>query len=93
MKTADELQIDCEIAADVIAEYVAFWAKRLAEEKHESSPNLEKVEALETQIRELKREKMSLGADNPPLVNKALYVYTEVLKKTRNTANYGVAPD
>jgi len=84
MKTADELQIDCEIAADVIAEYVAFWAKHLAEEKHKSSPNLDKVEALETQVRELKREKMSLGADNLSLVIKALYVYSDVLKMTRH---------
>lgn len=93
MKTADELQIDCEIAADVTAEYVAFWAKRLAEEKHASSPNLEKVEALETQIRELKREQLSLGAANLPLVYKALYVYTEVLKKRRNTDYCSIAPE
>jgi len=51
---------------------------QLAEEKDNTSPNPDKVEALEVQLRELKREKMSLAVDNPALVNKALYIYAAV---------------
>lgn len=80
-KTTDELQIDCEVAVEVIAEYFAFLAKELADEKENPSPNLEKIEALETQLLELKREKMSIGVDNSAGINKALYVYAPLLKK------------
>lgn len=79
-KTTDELQIDCEVAAEVIAEYFAFCAKQLAEEKEQASPNLEKVEAIEAQLMALKKEKMAIGADSA-VINKTLYVYAPLLKK------------
>ena len=80
-KTADELQIDCEVASEVIAEYFAFCAKQLAEEKDQASPNLEKIEAIEVQLLALKKEKMSIGVDNSAVINKALYVYAPLLTK------------
>lgn len=80
-KTTDELQIDCEVAAEVFAEYSAFCARELAAERDAESPNTEKIEALEKQVRELKREKMSIGVENTELINKALYVYAPLLKK------------
>ncbi len=80
-KTPEELQIDCEVAAEVFAEYLAFCARELAEERDSESPNLEKIATLEKQVRELKREKMSIGADNAEVVNKALYWYAPLLKK------------
>jgi len=39
------------------------------------------LEALETQLLELKREKLSIGVDNSAVINKALYVYAPLLKK------------
>jgi hypothetical protein len=80
-KTTDELQIDCEIAAEVFAEYLAFCARELAAERDVESPNTEKIAALENQVRELKREKMSIGIEHTELINKALYVYAPLLKK------------
>jgi hypothetical protein len=80
-KTTDELQIDCEVAAEVFAECLAVCAKELAEEKDAKSPNLDKIETLEKLVRELMREKMSIGVRNTEVINKALYVYTTLLKK------------
>ena len=80
-KTTDELQIDCEVASEVIAEYLAFCAKGLAEERDAEFPDPEKIQALETQVRELKREKISIGLDNSAVINKSLYVYAPLLKK------------
>lgn len=80
-KNFDELGIDCEIAAGIIAEYVVYFAKLLAEEKNEYSPNFEKIEALETQLLELKREQMVVGAENSALVKKAFYIYAPLLKR------------
>jgi hypothetical protein len=80
-KTIDELQIDCEVAAEVLAETLAFCAKQLAEEREASSPNQEKIETLEKQVLELKRDKMSIGMENTEVINKALYFYAPLLKK------------
>jgi hypothetical protein len=80
-KSTDELQIDCEVAAEVYAEYLAFCAKELAKERDTDSPNLEKIETLEKQVRDLKREKMSISVDNLEVINKALYLYAPLLNK------------
>lgn len=80
-KTTEELQIDCEVAAEVFAEYLAFCARELAAERDVEFPNTEKIDALEKQVRELKREKLSIGIDNADLISKALYVYAPLLKK------------
>ena len=80
-KTIDELQLDCEVAAEVLAETLAFCAKELAEERDAESPNQEKIETLEKQVLELKREKMSIGVENTEVINKALYFYAPLLKK------------
>ncbi|HEY9777202.1 MAG TPA: hypothetical protein V6C81_25795 [Planktothrix sp.] len=80
-KTIDELQIDCEVAAEVLAETLAFCAKELAQEKAVESPNQEKIETLERQVLELKRDKLSIGIDNTEVINKALYFYAPLLKK------------
>jgi hypothetical protein len=80
-KTTDELQIDCEIAVEVIAEYLAFCARELAGERDVEFPKTEKIDALEKQVRELKREKMAIGIEHIELINKALYVYAPLLKK------------
>lgn len=82
-KTTDELQIDCEVAAEIIAAYFARCAKQLAAEKRKASPNDEKINALESQLRELHREKMELGVDNTKLIEKALYIYSDNLKQAK----------
>lgn len=79
-KTSDELQVDCDVAAKVIAEYLAFWARELAKERDNEAPNLEKIETIETQLRELKREKLCISVDNIDAINKVLYVYAPLLK-------------
>ena len=86
-KTTAELQIDCEVAAEVYAEYLAFCAKQLAEERGAEFPNERKIEALETQVRELKRDKLSIGIDNTAVIDKALYVYAPLLKKRACAVN------
>ncbi len=78
-KTTDELQIDCEVVAEVLAEYSAYCANKLADERDNASPNQEKIEALEAQLREIKREKMSLGLDNTDVIKRALYIYAPLL--------------
>lgn len=79
-KTTDELRVDCEVAVEVFAEYLAFCARELSAEQDADSPNTEKIEALEKQVRELKREKMMVGLENSDLIKKALYVYAPLLK-------------
>lgn len=85
-KAIDEMEIDCEVAAEVLTEVLAFCAKELAEEKDAEDPNQEKIKTLEKQILELKRDKMSIGAENTDAINKALYFYAPLLKK-RTAAN------
>ena len=80
-KTIDELQIDCEVAAEVLAETLAFCAKELAEERDVEFPNQEKIQALEMQVLALEGEKMSIGVDNIEIINRALYFYAPLLKK------------
>ena len=82
-KTTDELQIDCEVAAGIIAEYSAFCAKQLAAEKRSVSPNADKIKALESQLTELHREEMELGVDKPDVINKALSIYGPILKNAK----------
>jgi len=73
-RNSNEHGIDCEIAADIIAECFAFFAKLLAEEKNAPSPSCARVEALETQLRALRREKMAVAVENSALITKALYI-------------------
>ncbi len=80
-KTIDELQVDCEVAAEVLAEALAFCAKELAQERDAEFPNQEKIETLEKQVIELKRDQMSISVDNTDLIHKALYFYAPLLKK------------
>ncbi len=79
----EEQQIDCEIAGQIIADYFVMCAKQLAEEKDNSSPNQEKIKALETKLSELHREKMELGADTADLIKKALDTYARILKEAK----------
>lgn len=79
-KTTDELQVDCEVAAEIIAAYFARCAKQLAAEKRMPAPNEEKINALEALLRDLHREKMELGVENTQLIEKALYIYPDCLK-------------
>jgi hypothetical protein len=80
-KSTAELDMECEVASVVLAEWFALCAKHLAEERDAETPNRGKIDALEAQLRELNREKMSIGVDNTSVINKALYVYAPLLKK------------
>ncbi|MBZ0184811.1 MAG: hypothetical protein K8F91_01075 [Candidatus Obscuribacterales bacterium] len=53
----------------------------MAEERDAEYPNQVKIETLEKQVLELKRDKMSIGVDNTDVINKALYFYAPLLKK------------
>lgn len=80
-KTTDELQIDCEVAAEVLAECFAYFAKHLAAEKKSPSQNEDKVRTLEAKLLELKRDEMALGTENEDVINNALYVWAPLLRK------------
>ncbi len=82
-KTNDELQVDCEVAAEIIAAYFSRCAIRLAAEKRKSSPNEEMISALDAQLRKLHQEKMELGVDNSKLIEKALYIYSDSLGRAK----------
>ena len=79
----EELQMDCEVAEHIIAEYFAMCAKQLASEKRSDSPNQENINALETKLVELHREKMELGVDKPDLIKKAFDTYARILKEPK----------
>jgi hypothetical protein len=82
-KTTDELQIDCEVAAEVIAECFAYLAKQLADEKKCAMPNEDKIQTLESKLLELKRDKMSLSPENAAVINNALYFLAPLLRKSQ----------
>ncbi|MBP9092235.1 hypothetical protein KBI23_14495 [bacterium] len=84
-KTNDELQVDCEVAAEIIAAYFARCANRLAAEKRKSLPNEEMISALESQLRQLHKEKMELDVDNTKLIEKALYIYSDNLGRAKTS--------
>lgn len=80
-KSLDQLQVDCEVAAEILAECMAYFAKQLATEKKLPQPNLDKVEALESKLDEIKRHQLSLSPQNPKLINDALYIWAPLLRK------------
>lgn len=80
-KTTAELQIECEVASEVIAECVALYAQELSEERDLESPNPAKIEALEQRVRELKQLKRALRVDDTAAVDKVLFSYAPLLKK------------
>ncbi|MCC7530795.1 MAG: hypothetical protein IT342_19890 [Candidatus Melainabacteria bacterium] len=80
-KTNDELEIDCEVAAAILAECFAYFAKQLAEEKKSKTPNEDKLKTLEAKLLELKRDEMALGPENVIVINNALYVLAPLLRK------------
>jgi len=80
-KTLDEQQLDCEVAAEVLSECFAYFAKQLAEEKRCSCPNEDKLITLENELRALNKQKLELGIDKPEIVNHALYFLAPLLRK------------
>ena len=87
-RTTEELRIDCEVAAEVLAECFAYFSKQLAEEKRKSEQNADKIATLEKKLRELHRQQMALGPDDIDVVNNALYVWAPLLNRSsllRNT--------
>ena len=80
-KTTEELQIDCEVASEVLAECLALYAKELAEERDLESPNPAKIEALEKRVGEIKQLRMSLSVENTAAIDKVLFSYAPLLKK------------
>lgn len=80
-KTNEELEVDCEVALEVISEMFAFCAKQLAEANASDNPDRAEITTLEKELALLKHEKMSIGLDNPDVLNKALFYYAPLLKK------------
>ncbi len=76
--------------SSLLLETLAFCARELAEERDAESPNQEKIETLEKQVLELKRDKMFIGVDNSEVINKALYFYAPLLKE-ENRSNWTAA--
>jgi hypothetical protein len=77
-KTTGELQIDYEVASEIIAEYFALVAKQLANEKRQPTPNPEKIKSFESQLLKLKHEKMNLSDEK--VIHNAMYNYAPLLK-------------
>jgi len=75
----EKLQMDCDVAEHIIADYFVMCAKQLASEKRSDSPNQETINALETKLGELHREKMELSPDKPDLIKKAFDTYAGIL--------------
>ena len=79
-KSADELEVDYDVARDIISQYFAVTATELASEKRSKSPSQDKVEELESRLKELYQDKMQLSCDNTALITKAFTVYAPILK-------------
>jgi hypothetical protein len=83
-KCLDELEVDCDIARDIISQYFAVTASELASEKDNKSPDKDRIGALETRLQELHQEKMQLSTVNAEMITKAFTMYAKVMKDKFN---------
>lgn len=80
-KSSYQLQIDCEVANEVLSECLAYFAKRLSAEKKRETSDQDKINALEAQLTELHNAKMELSLERADIVSKALHVWAPLLGK------------
>jgi len=77
----DHVEIDWEIARDIIAQYFAVTAGELANAKENELSGSVRIQELETRLKKLRQEKMQLTSDNTNLINKAFTEYAQALRK------------
>lgn len=80
LRITSKEEVDNEVAREVISELFAFFSKDLAAEKKLSSPNQEKIGALNEMLRDLHEQKKSVLNGDPSATAKALYVYAKLLR-------------
>lgn len=80
-KSDYDLQVECEVAAEVLAECLAYFSKRLTAEQKREMVDEDKIKALKYQISEFYKAKMELGLDRPEIVYSALHVWAPLLGK------------
>lgn len=79
----DQLEIDWDIARDIIAEYFAVTARELAHAKDSESFDSTTINELETRLKKLHQEKLHISSHNSELIKKAFTEYAPALKKSK----------
>lgn len=79
-KSPERLQIECDVAREIISQYLAISAKEAAAEKRTDSPEPERIRVIEARICELYKEQMEIGIDTPELIKKAYDFYAQKVK-------------
>lgn len=77
--------IDCDLAGEIIARYMALTAQQLHSAKNAAESS--RVIELQQRAKELYSEKLQLGPDRTDLIEKALNVYAKELKSLGQNQN------
>ena len=80
-KSVAELEVDYDVARDIISQYFAMTASELSAEKNSKSPSQVKVGELESRLKLLHQEKMHLSLDNLELISKVFTTYVPIVKQ------------
>lgn len=79
-----EERVALEIAMETLAEYKAFFFKRLLEEEEKDSPDGVKIAVLKEEIRKVREERKALNPGDVSTLYRALYIYAPLLKAVRH---------
>lgn len=79
----DQLEVDWDIARDIIAEYFAITASQLAQARNSELVDSTRINELERRLEKLHQEKMQISSDDSELIKKAFTEYAQVLKKSK----------
>lgn len=79
-----------ETAIEILAEYIGYLNSEIDAEGEKFQPNIERINALESELAILLSERRSLTPINIALINRTLYVYAPILKSISATQIAGL---
>jgi hypothetical protein len=80
----DQLEVDWDIARDIIAEYLAITASQLAHARNSELVDTTRINELETRLGKLHQEKLQISSGDSELIRRAFTEYAQELKKIKD---------
>lgn len=71
-----------EAATETLAEYIGYLNSEIDWEQEKATPNSERIVALEHELDIVLGERRALTSSNRDIINRALYIYAPMLRRT-----------
>lgn len=71
-----------EAATETLAEYIGYLSGEIDSEQEKAAPNPERITALEHELSIVLMERRVLTPGNRDIINRVLYIYAPMLKRT-----------